>query len=128
MQEHKKEQQEQVTQNKLWTKISQFAKKAGIKTVYSALLMWFAFKRKDTPAWAKKIILGVLAYFLAPIDMIPDLSPFIGFTDDLGVLSIGLVTIAAYINQEVRTNARTQLSKWFNEYDETELDEIDKKF
>ena len=90
--------------------------------------MWFAFKRKDTPAWAKKIILGVLAYFLAPIDMIPDLSPFIGFTDDLGVLSIGLVTIAAYINQEVRTNARTQLSKWFNEYDETELDEIDKKF
>ncbi len=128
MKEHKKEQQEQVTQNKLWTKISQFAKKAGIKTVYSALLMWFAFKRKDTPAWAKKIILGVLAYFLAPIDMIPDLSPFIGFTDDLGVLSIGLVTIAAYINQEVRTNARTQLSKWFNEYDETELDEIDKKF
>jgi hypothetical protein len=38
-------------------------------------------------AWAKNIILGTLGYLLAPFDAIPDLSPIIGYTDDIGVLS-----------------------------------------
>lgn len=125
MNEENQEPKEAVTENKLWKKISQYALKAGTKTIYTALLMWFAFKRKDTPAWAKRVIMGVLAYFVAPFDMIPDLTPFIGFTDDLGVLSIGLVTIAAYINDDIRTKARTQLTKWFDKVDEKELNEID---
>ena len=110
----------------LWKKITKFAQKIGLKTVYSALLLYYAYRRKDTPAWAKRVITGVLAYFISPIDMIPDLTPFIGFTDDLGVLSFGLATIAVYINKEVRTNARAQLEKWFENVDENELDAIDK--
>jgi len=70
----------------LWKKLSKFAQKIGLKAVYSALLLYYAFKRKDTPVWAKRVITGVLAYFIAPIDAIPDLTPFLGFTDDLGIL------------------------------------------
>ena len=98
----------------------------GLKSVYSALLLYYAYRRKDTPAWAKRVITGVLAYFIAPIDAIPDLTPFIGFTDDLGVLGFGLATIAVYINKEVRLNARTQLEKWFENIDQKELDSVDK--
>lgn len=111
----------------LWNKLSNYAKKAGIKTVYSVLLLFYAYRRKETPSWAKNIILGTLGYFLAPIDAIPDLSPIIGYTDDIGVLSFGLVTIAAYINKEVREKAKERLSKWFGEYDPKELEEVDKK-
>lgn len=110
---------------KLWSKLKNYAKQAGLKTVYSALLLFYAYKRSDTPAWAKRVIFGVLGYFISPIDIIPDLTPLIGYTDDLGMLGLGLATIAFYINDEVKTNARAQLDKWFGDYDEDELKEVD---
>ncbi len=115
------------SENKLWKKFSRFARKIGIKSVYSALLLFFAFRRSDTPKWAKNIILGVLGYLLSPIDAIPDLSPILGYTDDLGVLGFGLVTVAAYINQEVRDKARKKLHDWFGDYDAEQLKEVDDK-
>lgn len=116
-----------VKESSLWNKISKYAKRAGIRTVYSVLLLFYAFKRKETPAWAKRIITGILAYFIAPLDAIPDLTPFLGFTDDVGLLGFGLVTIAAYVNDEVKTKSREQLKKWFGEYDEAELKPVDDK-
>ena len=112
---------------KLWKKLKEYAKKAGVKTVYSALLLFYAFKRKETPSWARNIIIGVLGYFITPIDIIPDLTPIIGYTDDIGILSFGLVTIACYVNDEVKQNARTKLAKWFGDFDEEELAEVDKQ-
>ncbi len=110
----------------LLNRIGRLARQAGLKAVYSALLLFYAFKRKDTPGWAKNIILGTLGYLLAPFDSIPDLTPFLGFTDDLGVLSFGLVTIACYINDEVRIQARKKLREWFGEFELTELKEVEK--
>lgn len=115
------------SENKLWKKFSRFARQIGIKTVYSALLMFYAYRRTDTPKWAKNIIIGVLGYLLTPIDAIPDLSPIIGYTDDLGILSFGLVTIAAYINADVREKARKKLHDWFGDYDASEIKDIDEK-
>jgi len=53
---------------------------------------------------------GALGYLLTPIDTIPDLTPFLGYTDDLGILSYALVMIAAYINDEVRQKAQRKLN------------------
>ena len=64
-------------------------------------------------------------YFIAPIDALPDLTPIVGYTDDLGVLSFGLVTIACYVNKEVKEKARGKLKDWFGEYDEAELTAVD---
>ncbi len=116
-----------VKESSLWNKITKYAKRTGIRTVYSVLLLFYAFKRKETPAWAKRIITGILAYFIAPLDAIPDLTPFLGFTDDVGLLGFGLVTIAAYVNDEVKKQAREQLTNWFGTYDETELKSVDDK-
>jgi uncharacterized membrane protein YkvA (DUF1232 family) len=110
---------------KLWTLLKNAAKRLGTKAVYSALLMFYAYKRKDTPAWAKRIVIGTLGYLLAPIDAIPDLSPFIGFTDDIGILSVGVVAIAGFINDEVKEKARIQLEKWMGNYDEQDVEEVD---
>ncbi len=117
----------QFSENRLLKKVQAFARQLGLKTVYSVLLLFYAFTRRETPAWAKNIIVGVLGYFIAPIDAIPDLTPIIGYTDDLGVLSFGLVTIACYINQDVRNKARKKLKDWFGEYNLEELAEVDEK-
>lgn len=113
------------SENKFWQKLSRFAAAAGAKAVYSALLLYYAYKRSETPAWAKRMIIGVLGYFIVPIDVIPDLSFLVGYTDDLGLLSFALVTIAAYVNDDVRTNAREHMKKWFENVDEDILAEVD---
>jgi uncharacterized membrane protein YkvA (DUF1232 family) len=112
---------------RFWEKLKKFAAAAGVKTVYSALLLFFAYKRSDTPGWAKRLVVGVLGYLIMPIDAIPDLGFLIGYTDDLGVLSFALVTIAAYVNEDVRAQAREKLTNWFPDVEEEVLLEVDKK-
>ncbi len=112
---------------RFWKKLVRVSKRLGVKAVYSCLLLFYAYKRKETPSWAKNIVLGTLGYFLSPIDLVPDLTPIIGYTDDIGVLSFGVITIAAYIDEEVRKKARKSVSKWFKNYDASELEEIDQQ-
>lgn len=115
------------SENKLWKKLNNYARQAGLKTVYTSLLLFFAYRRKETPVWAKNIILGTIGYFLAPIDSIPDLTPILGFTDDIGVLSFGLVTVACYIDMDVKIEARKKLKGLFGSFDLNELKEIDEQ-
>lgn len=107
--------------DKLWAWINKYTGSLGQKLVYSILLLFYAYRRSDTPSWAKNIIIGSIAYLLSPIDSIPDLTPFLGLTDDIGVLSFGLVSIACYINDEVRQTAREQLRAFFDEVDEESI-------
>ncbi len=116
---------QEFTEPKFWDKLKNHARNAGLKVVYTALLMFYAYKKKSTPTWAKNIILGCLGYLLAPIDSIPDLTPIIGFTDDLGVLAFGLATIAFCIDKDVKSQAREKVDKWFDEVDDEELKEVD---
>lgn len=118
---------EQFSESRFWTTLQRYSRRLGQGTVYSALLLFYAYKRKDTPGWAKRIVLGTLGYLLFPFDAVPDLSPLIGFTDDVGVLSFGLVTIAAYVNEQVRKQARGHLKKWFGECDEAAIAAVDAK-
>jgi uncharacterized membrane protein YkvA (DUF1232 family) len=115
------------SESSFWNTVQSYAKKIGVQSLYSSLLLFYAFKRKETPTWAKNIIIGVLGYLIAPIDLIPDLTPFIGYTDDLGVLGIGLVAIASYINDSVKLQAKTKLKVWFGNYDPSEIENIDQK-
>ena len=97
----------------------------GVKVTYSAMLLFYAYNRSETPRWAKNIILGSLAYLLSPVDAIPDLTPLLGFTDDIGVLSFGLVTIACYIDLDVREAAKGKVMTMYKNVDEEDLMEVD---
>ena len=110
----------------LFDKLRAYAQQAGMKVVYMVMLLYYAYKRKETPTWARNVIFGTLGYFIAPIDALPDLTPLIGYTDDIGVLTFGLVTVACYVNDEVRIKARKKVKKWFGDaYDLNELKEVD---
>jgi uncharacterized membrane protein YkvA (DUF1232 family) len=115
------------SKNTFWKRMQEIAKNVGQKTVYMVLLMYYSFIRKETPHWAKNIIIGVIGYLLTPFDAVPDLTPIIGYTDDIGVLTFGLVTIACYVNQEVRKQAREKLEQWFGEVDEAQIEEVNKQ-
>lgn len=56
--------------------------------------------------WAKGIALGVLAYFIALLDAIPDVTPIVGFTDDAGAIA---VTFGNNITDEHKDQARMNM-------------------
>ncbi len=112
--------------NALTTYLKKHVAQLGTRVLYSVLLLFFAFRNSDTPGWAKHIITGAIAYLVAPIDSIPDLTPFLGFTDDLSVLSFALVSIACYVDKDVRNKARNELAGWIKVADQEILDQVDR--
>ena len=100
-----------------WQKMARFAKRAGREVVEKALWLYYALQRPETPLWAKRVIVGALAYFILPFDFISDLLPGIGFTDDLGVIMAALSTVAMYITPAVQEQARKKVIEWFGELD-----------
>lgn len=96
-----------------WEKLARSALKAGRSTVELALRLFYAVQSPDTPAWARSVIVGALAYFVLPIDTLPDLLPGVGYVDDLGVLMAAVFTVAAWITPEIKEKARHKMEQWF---------------
>ncbi len=94
-------------------KLARAALAAGREVVEKALWLYFAAQRPDTPGWAKATVYGALAYFIMPFDAIPDLAPVAGYTDDLGVLLVAVATIARYVDDSVKEQARATMTRWF---------------
>ena len=115
------------SEDSLWKKIKQFSKAAGIKVVYAALLLYYIMNDKNVGFKSKLIITAALGYFILPTDAIFDLTPIIGYSDDLGVLLFALTQVSANITPEIKEKARKKLNDWFGEINERELLELENK-
>jgi uncharacterized membrane protein YkvA (DUF1232 family) len=69
-----------------------------------------AFDRA-TPTRAKGILIGALAYFILPIDVVPDLVLGLGFTDDFAVLLAAFNVVRTHVNEAHRERARDTLDR-----------------
>ncbi len=98
----------------VFARIKKAAARIGRPLVEKALYLYFALKNPKTPAWAKRVIYGALAYLVLPVDAIPDLLPGVGFTDDLSVITAALATVSLYINADVKAQAQEKVKKWFD--------------
>jgi uncharacterized membrane protein YkvA (DUF1232 family) len=96
-----------------WDKVLRFARIAGREVIEKALQLYFAAQSADTPAWAKTVIAGALGYFISPVDAVPDVTPIVGFTDDLGVLAAAIAAVIVYITPEVKHKAKEKMNLWF---------------
>lgn len=94
------------------SKLLRFAGILGKEGLRSALILYYTLQRKDLPGKTRAIILGALGYLIIPTDVIPDLIPVLGFTDDLGILAAALAAVAMYVDDEVRARADAALERW----------------
>jgi uncharacterized membrane protein YkvA (DUF1232 family) len=78
----------------------------------SALTLYYTLQDKDTPKWAKTIIIGALGYFILPMDAIPDFIPVAGLTDDFGALAAALGMVAMHVKPGHKEKARSTWNKW----------------
>lgn len=96
-----------------WDKVKNFALKAGKEVIEKALWLYYAAQQPNTPVWAKTVIYGALAYFVLPVDAVPDAIPVAGFTDDLGALAAALGAVAMYVTEDVKQMAADRMREWF---------------
>ena len=98
-----------------WDKLKHYAKSAGKEVVEKALLLYYAAQEETAPAWAKATIAASLGYFIVPLDAIADLTPAVGYADDLGVLVLAIAAVATYISDGVRTKTADRMRAWFGD-------------
>ena len=105
----------------LTAKIGKAAKKAGIKVIYLALLLYYVLKSPDVSKGDKGKIWGALGYFILPIDLVPDFLPVAGYTDDLAALVWAFWSVAKNVTPEIKAMAENKLHDWFGDYDESDI-------
>ena len=96
---------DQYTNVSFWQKVKSSSRKAGRSVLEKALTLFYSAKDKDTPKWAKSIMLGALAYFILPVDAIPDFIPVVGFSDDFFAIMTALGVVAVHVKQEHKDKA-----------------------
>jgi uncharacterized membrane protein YkvA (DUF1232 family) len=113
------------SQTEFVEKIARIAKRAGSKLVYAALILYYTLQSDKISATNKAMIIGALGYMISPLDVVPDAIPIVGLGDDLAVLLFVLKKVWTDIDPEIQEKAKARLSKWF---DEEEIEEINNLF
>ena len=99
---------------KFWDKIKEVAKKIGLKTTSYALILYYVLQKKEVPFKDKMLITGCLGYFILPIDLIPDLIPVAGYTDDVAGMIFAIKRCMDYVDDEIKQNVSNKLVSWFD--------------
>jgi len=92
-----------------WPKLARTA--ARIPFADQVIAVYYAARDPETPTAAKGLMLGALAYFVMPIDAIPDVLAGIGFTDDAAVIAAVIATLGAHIRPRHRDAAQKVLDQ-----------------
>lgn len=111
MGEHEKDYSEQG----FWDKVKHYGAKAGVTLVYKALQLYYVAQSPDCPRRVRAGIYSALGYFILPLDIIPDLTPFVGFSDDLAAIGMALVLAQAYLTPEINEKAKDRIRSIFGE-------------
>ena len=92
-----------------WSKLRRFA--VALPFAEDLLAAYYCAFDRDTPRHVQAALVGALAYFVLPFDVIPDMMPVLGFTDDAAVLLAALRMVAGHMRAEHRDAARAALAR-----------------
>ena len=67
-----------------------------------ARLLWLALKHPQSPGWLKPAVALMVLYVVSPIDLIPDVIPFLGVVDDVVLVPLALRWVLGRLPAQVR--------------------------
>lgn len=73
------------------------------------LAAYYCATDRNTPTLVKAVLLGAIAYFIIPTDLVPDFIASLGYTDDATVLYAAITAVHRHIKPEHREKARSML-------------------
>lgn len=96
-----------------WNKVTNYCFDMGKSGVEQALRLYYALDSEKCSVKDRAIIYGALAYLLSPIDAIPDLTPVLGYTDDMAIIAVALAKVAYCIDDVVKEKAWRKINEIF---------------
>ena len=103
------ETREERIRERLWATVKRAAR--SIPFMEDVVASWYCALDPKTPNRVRVTLLAALAYFVAPIDVVPDLLPLVGFGDDAGVLMAAIAMVRAHITSDHREAARRAMAE-----------------
>ena len=67
----------------------------------------------NTPSPARLTMMAALTYLLMPVDLIPDVLPVAGFSDDLVALTAVIGVWRNHLTPAIQARAQRRLDRWF---------------
>jgi uncharacterized membrane protein YkvA (DUF1232 family) len=98
------ERNERTVRKGFWSKLKRNL--ARIPKADEVVAAYYAAFDANTPFRTKAMLLAALAYFVMPIDVVPDFILGLGFTDDMTVLLTAFGLIRSNVTDEHREKAR----------------------
>jgi uncharacterized membrane protein YkvA (DUF1232 family) len=98
---------ERIVREGFWRQLRRFV--GRIPFAEDIVATYYCAFDSNTPLTARAVLLGAVAYFVTPLDMIPDFIPMVGFTDDATVLATAIAVAGAHIRAWHRASARQAL-------------------
>ena len=86
--------------------------RAGRSIAAPALEAYELLIDSSTPPQVRLTMLAALIYLILPIDLIPDLIPIAGFSDDVVALTFLLNSCRMYVTPAIRQRAINKLNNW----------------
>ena len=93
----------------LWSKLGRLA--AHVPFAEDALTAYYCAFDRQTLNNVRVALVGALAYFIAPFDVLPDVMPVVGLADDAAVLAAVFKLVWDRIRPEHRELARDELAR-----------------
>lgn len=100
---------ETLVKRSFWRKCRRVA--AKLPFAGELLAAYYCAFDRSTPLHVKTALIGTLAYFVIPADLVPDFIPALGFTDDVASLAATLRLVTAHILPEHRDAAQAALAR-----------------
>ena len=100
---------ETTVRNDFWPKLARNL--SHVPFAGEVVAAWYAAFDPATPMKVKATLIGALAYFVLPFDVIPDVLLGLGFTDDLAVLVTAISMVRGHITPAHRDAAKSKIAE-----------------
>ena len=100
---------EQTLKRRFWQKLRALA--ARLPFAEDLVAAHYCAFDRQTPVHVKAALIGALAYFVLPADVVPDVLPVIGYTDDAAMLAGAIKLVTSHITPDHREAARQKLAR-----------------
>ncbi|MBQ0034475.1 MAG: DUF1232 domain-containing protein [Bacteroidales bacterium] len=96
-----------------WKKIRKVAGRVGANAVFYALSLYYIMTSAQVSLKDKAYIAGALGYLIVPLDLVPDVIPVLGFTDDISALVMVYKQMKYHLTPDLREKALQKIREWF---------------
>lgn len=99
------------SENGLSNFLTRFAKKAGQEFLILLFKLYYVMADGKASPTTIALILAALGYTVSPIDLVPDVIPVVGLSDDAAVLAATVTAVSSDITPEITRKAERRVDE-----------------